>query len=53
MDVTYRLGVDELNDDRKSFHDIFSGSNFNDIVSNDLIYRQYILSTAAPPAIGD
>lgn len=45
MDVTYRLGVDQLNDDRKSFRDIFSGSNPNGMVSNDLINRQEISST--------
>ena len=45
VDVTYRLGVDQLNDDRKSFKDLNSGSAPNGALANDNINRQEITST--------
>ena len=45
MDVTYRLGLDQLSDDRKSFREIFTGSNPNGALFNDNINRQEITST--------
>jgi TonB-linked SusC/RagA family outer membrane protein len=45
VDITYRLGMDQLNDDRKSFKDINSGSAPNGALANDNINRQEITST--------
>ncbi len=45
LDVNYRLGVDQLTDDRKSFKDINTGSSPKGSLFNDLINRQEITST--------
>ncbi len=45
LDLTYRLGLDQLNDDRKSFRDINTGSYPNGALYNDNINRQEITST--------
>ena len=45
MSLTYRFGLDQLNDDRKSFRDINTGSSPNGALFNDLINRQELTST--------
>lgn len=45
MDVSYRLGLDQLYDDRKSFKDINTGSFPNGNLFNDNINRQQLNST--------
>jgi len=45
VDVTYRLGLDQLNDDRKNFKDQHTGSYPNGYLANDNIMRQEITST--------
>ncbi len=45
MDISYRLGIDQLNDERKSFRDINTGSFPNGALANDQIRRQEITST--------
>ncbi len=45
LDVAYKLGIDQINDDRKSFKDRRTGSQPNGALANDLINRQAITST--------
>lgn len=45
LDVNYKIGIDQINDDRKSFKDINTGSQPNGSLANDLINRQGITST--------
>jgi TonB-linked SusC/RagA family outer membrane protein len=45
LDVSYRLGLDQMYDDRKSFKDINTGSFPNGNLYNDNINRQQLNST--------
>lgn len=45
IDLIYRLGLDQLNDDRKSFKDINTGSFPNGALTNEVVNRQQITST--------
>lgn len=45
MDLTYRFGLDQLNDDRKAFRDIFTGSYPAGNLYNDIINRRELTST--------
>jgi len=44
LDFSYRLGIDQYTDNRKSFKDIFTGGNPEGFLANDIVKREELTS---------